>query len=80
MRQDAEASPGAVTRLDQGPGWTLDVVRPRTEGDIVRPRTDGDAARPRTEGDAAHPRTGDHIVPPRTAGGMAVGAASEPVP
>ena len=28
-RQDADASLGVVTRLDQGPGWTLDVVRPR---------------------------------------------------
>jgi hypothetical protein len=29
LRQDAEATLGVVTRLDQGPGWTLDVVRPR---------------------------------------------------
>jgi hypothetical protein len=28
-RADADASLGVVTRLDQGPGWTLDVVRPR---------------------------------------------------
>jgi hypothetical protein len=27
--QDADATLGVVTRLDQGPGWTLDVVRPR---------------------------------------------------
>jgi hypothetical protein len=28
-RADADATLGVVTRLDQGPGWTLDVVRPR---------------------------------------------------
>ena len=33
-RQNADASLGVVTRLDQGPGWTLDVVRPRV-GDGV---------------------------------------------
>jgi hypothetical protein len=33
-RQDADASLGVVTRLDQGPGWTLDVVRPRTAVDV----------------------------------------------
>jgi len=33
-RQDTDASLGVVTRLDQGPGWTLDVVRPRV-GDGV---------------------------------------------
>jgi len=43
-RQDAEATSGVVTRLDQGPGWTLDVVHPRTAGDNVRPRTDGEVA------------------------------------
>jgi len=32
-RPDAEASPGVVTRLDQGPGWTLDVVRPAPRDD-----------------------------------------------
>jgi hypothetical protein len=31
-RADADASLGVVTRLDQGPGWTLDVVRPRGDG------------------------------------------------
>ena len=35
---DAGTTSGVVTRLDQGPGWTLDVVRPRTGGDVVRPR------------------------------------------
>jgi hypothetical protein len=46
--------PGSVvTRLDQGPGWTLDVVRPRTGGDVVRPRTGGDAAQgSRSESDS----------------------------
>jgi hypothetical protein len=34
-RQDAEATSGVVTRLDQGPGWTLDVVRPRAGGDAA---------------------------------------------
>jgi hypothetical protein len=35
-RQDADASLGVVTRLDQGPGWTLDVVRPRVgDGEAV---------------------------------------------
>jgi hypothetical protein len=34
-RQDADATSGVVTRLDQGPGWTLDVVRPRTGGDAA---------------------------------------------
>jgi hypothetical protein len=34
-RQNAEATSGVVTRLDQGPGWTLDVVRPRTGGDVA---------------------------------------------
>jgi hypothetical protein len=38
--QDAGATLGVVTRLDQGPGWTLDVVRPR-KVDNVR---GGDAA------------------------------------
>ncbi len=46
--------PGSVvTRLDQGPGWTLDVVRPRTGGDVVRPRAGGDAAQgSRSESDS----------------------------
>ena len=35
LRQDAEATLGVVTRLDQGPGWTLDVVRPRGDGVAV---------------------------------------------
>jgi hypothetical protein len=34
-RRDADATLGVVTRLDQGPGWTLDVVRPRTGGDVA---------------------------------------------
>jgi hypothetical protein len=34
-RADADPSLGVVTRLDQGPGWTLDVVRPRTGGDAA---------------------------------------------
>jgi hypothetical protein len=34
-RQDAGAAFGVVTRLDQGPGWTLDVSRPRMVGDVV---------------------------------------------
>jgi hypothetical protein len=34
-RQDAEATSGVVTRLDQGLGWTLDVVRPRAGGDAA---------------------------------------------
>jgi len=28
-------APGTVTRLDQGPGWTLDVVRPRVRDDVA---------------------------------------------
>ena len=62
--QTAEARPGVVSRLDQGPGWTLDVVRPRTEGDGMRPRTEGDGMRPCTEGDGMRPRTeGDGMRP-----------------
>jgi len=34
MTLNLDASLGVVTRLDQGPGWTLDVVRPRA-GDGV---------------------------------------------
>jgi len=34
-RLDTDATLGVVTRLDQGPGWTLDVVRPRTGGDVA---------------------------------------------
>jgi hypothetical protein len=34
-RADADPSLGVVTRLDQGPGWTLDVVRPRTGGNAA---------------------------------------------
>ena len=34
-RQDTEATSGVVTRLDQGPGWMLDVVRPRAGGDAA---------------------------------------------
>jgi hypothetical protein len=33
--QDVEATSGVVTRLNQGLGWTLDVVRPRTGGDVA---------------------------------------------
>ena len=31
----AGAFPGVVTRLNQGPGWTLDVCRPRRASDVV---------------------------------------------
>jgi hypothetical protein len=55
---DAEASPAVmpmpvlsgptsgsvVTRLDQGPGWTLDVVRPGTSGKVGIGATPGSAA------------------------------------
>jgi hypothetical protein len=34
-RRDADATLGVVTRLNQGPGWTLDVVRPRTGDDAA---------------------------------------------
>ncbi len=34
--QDAGPAPAWTTsRLDQGPGWTLDVVRPRRVGDVA---------------------------------------------
>jgi hypothetical protein len=33
--RDAGAPFGAVTRLGQGPGWTLDAVRPRKVGEVV---------------------------------------------
>ena len=33
--QGVEASAGVVTRLREGPGWTVDVVRPRNVGDAV---------------------------------------------
>jgi hypothetical protein len=33
-----------VTRLDQGPGWTLDVVRPRTGGDVAAGAAPGPVA------------------------------------
>ncbi len=61
-RPDAEATCGVVTRLDQGPGWTLDVVRPRAEGDVVRPRAEGDVVRPRAEGDVVRPRAAGDVV------------------
>jgi hypothetical protein len=35
--RDAGPTPAfVVTRLDQGPGWTLEVVRPQTGGDTER--------------------------------------------
>jgi hypothetical protein len=34
-RQNPGATSSVVTRLDQGPGWTLDVVRARQPGDAV---------------------------------------------
>lgn len=34
-RQDAGATSGVMTRLEQGPGWTLDVWRPGKPGDVV---------------------------------------------
>jgi hypothetical protein len=37
---DAGAAFGVVERLSEGPGWTLDVSRPRKPGDVVG----GDAA------------------------------------
>ena len=64
--QTAEARPGVVSRLDQGPGWTLDVVRPRTEGDGMRPCTEGDGMRPSAESDVVCPRTESDVMPPRT--------------
>jgi hypothetical protein len=33
--RDAGASFGVVTRLRQGPGWTVDAVRPRKLGEVV---------------------------------------------
>ena len=33
--QGARATAGVVTRLDQGPGWMLDVVRPREMGEAA---------------------------------------------
>jgi len=37
-------APGGVTRLDQGPGWTLDVVRSRTVGGVASDGVVGDEA------------------------------------
>ena len=75
-RQDTEASSGVVTRLDQGPGWTLDVVRPRTGGDGVGPRVEGDPVRPRAGGNVVRPRAGGDVVRLR-AEGDAVGLRAE---
>jgi hypothetical protein len=33
--QAPDATCGVVTRLDQGPGWTLDVVRRRKSSEVV---------------------------------------------
>ena len=44
--RDAGATPAWTTsRLDQGPGWTLDVVRPRTGGDAQAGAVPGAAGR-----------------------------------
>ena len=44
--RDVEAIPAVVTRLREGRGWTLDVVRPRTAADAAG----GGAAEPRAAG------------------------------
>ena len=73
LGRDGSSTPGSfaesvVTRLDQGPGWTPDGVRPRIEVDVLRPRTQGDVVRPRTQGDVVRPSTEGGVLRPRTEG------------